>query len=145
MTEAADWDAVGALARSVVRDPDAPPQRGATAEELGDLERRLASPLPSSLTTWLLMLNGDTIGEGGVFGARPDEPSLDIAHVRQIFRDEWAAKPWLPVASDGSGNYYVLIDGGPVGSVETTSDPRAVAKENAGSLAAFLLWYLPRS
>src|SRR3954453_21768523 len=74
VTEAATWDSVSSLAGRVRRDPDASPQRGATADDLRDLERRLKSPLPPSLVRWLLILNGDTIGEGGVFGARSDAP-----------------------------------------------------------------------
>jgi hypothetical protein len=92
----------------------------------------------------LLILNGDTIGEGGVFGARADDPALDIARVRETFREEWAGQPWLPVASDGCGNYYVLVGDGPVAFVDVMSDPRAVSDMKADSLDAFLLWYLPR-
>lgn len=143
VTEAGNWESIAVLARRVARDPTAPVQRGATAEELRDLESRLVSPLPPSLVTWLLILNGDTIGDGGVFGACADKPALDIACIRGIFSREWSDRPWLPVASDGCGNYYVLINGETVGFIDSSADPRVIA-EVTDSLDAFLLWYLPR-
>jgi cell wall assembly regulator SMI1 len=122
----------------------APPQRGATEAELRDLERRLQRSLPAPLITWLRLLNGDTISEGGVFGARPDVPSLDIAQCMKGYRQEWGEAGWLPVASDGCGNYYVLLPDDRVGFVEPMADPAAIAEVMADSLASFLLWYLPR-
>jgi cell wall assembly regulator SMI1 len=139
------WDEVADLVGRVRRDPKAPPQRGATADELRDLERRLGSALPQSLVRWLLILNGDTIGEGGVMGARPDAPELDIVRVASIFRDEWTEHSWLPVASDGTGNFYVLLEDGRVGFVDTAAAPPAHAEVKAESLPSFLLWYLPRT
>lgn len=140
----ASWSSVSALAQRAERDPTAPPQRGATQEELGSLERRLDTTLPEPLVRWLTILNGDTIGQGGVFGAREDDAALDIARIRSIFREEWQGTAWLPVASDGCGNYYVLMEDGRVGFVETSEDPRLVSTIEAESLDEFLLWYLPR-
>lgn len=139
------WDEVGEVAQQAVRDPSAPPQRGATAAELRDLESRLGRPLPRSLVAWLLVLNGDTIGEGGVFGARPDAPALDIGRVLDRYREEWDPPAWLPVASDGCGNYYLLLADEGVGFVDTMADPAVVSRVVEDSLVSFLLWYLPRS
>jgi hypothetical protein len=138
------WQSVAELARQVERDPLSPPQRGATDEELRDLARRLQGPLSAPLITWLRLLNGDTISEGGVFGARPDVPFLDIAHRLKGYRQEWGEAGWLPVASDGCGNNYVLLPDDRVGFVDTAADPAAIAEVMADSLASFLLWYLPR-
>src|SRR3954466_11987458 len=66
MPASADWSAIADVARHVERDPDAAPQLGATPGELQDLEVRLSQPLPVALAEWLVIINGDTIGEGGV-------------------------------------------------------------------------------
>ena len=136
------WQSVADLAAKVYRDPRAPAQRGATAEELASLELRLGLSLPASLTTWLGVLNGDTVGQGGVFGARRDKSFLDIAHISKIFQVEWAGHLWIPVASDGCGNYYVLLPDERVGFVDTMADPRAIDAIKAETLDEFLLWYL---
>src|SRR4051812_19389544 len=143
MPASADWSAVADLAHRVHRDPDAAPQRGATPAELDDLEARLSQPLPTALREWLVIINGDTIGEGGVLGARPDAPHLDIARLREL-HNEWADCSWIPVASDGAGNYYLLAGDGTVGFVEPMADPGAIQRTVAASLRDFLLWYLGR-
>src|SRR4051794_10718631 len=125
MPASADWSAIADVAYRVERDPDAAPQRGATPGELHELEARLSQPLPTALAEWLAIINGDTIGEGGVFGARPDAPDLDIARLRDL-HDEWADRNWIPVASDGTGNYYVLTGDGTVGFVEPMANPGAI-------------------
>lgn len=98
--------------------------------------------LPESLASWLGILNGDTIGQGGVFGARRDSTFLDIGHISKIFQEEWAGHSWIPVASDGCGNYYVLLPDERVGFVDTMADPYAIDAIEAETLAVFLLWYL---
>src|SRR3954451_17989717 len=127
MPASADWSAIADVAHRVERDPDAAPQRGAAAGELQDLEVRLSRPLPAALAEWLVIINGDTIGEGGVFGARPDAPDLDIASLRNL-HEEWADCNWIPVASDGTGNYYVLTADGTVGFVEQMADPGSIQR-----------------
>jgi hypothetical protein len=82
--------------------------------------------LPDDLVAWLHVCKGEMIGPGGVFGARPDCESVDMAAVLALY-PAWRARGWLPVAGDGCGDYYVLVTTGPltgfVGFVEAVTDP----------------------
>ncbi|MGZ4428829.1 MAG: SMI1/KNR4 family protein [Nocardioidaceae bacterium] len=113
------------LVHGAVRDPDEPGVLGAGDEDLEDLEVRLGHRLPPPLRQWLRICRGATIGPGGFFGNRPDKPSLDIPFYLSLF-PEWKANRWLPIAGDGCGNYFVLLDSGQVGFVDTMSDPDAI-------------------
>jgi cell wall assembly regulator SMI1 len=117
------------------------PARGATDREIADLVARLGRPLPAELEAWLRICNGDTIGPGGVYGARPDRPFLDIASRLADFPG-WREHSWLPVAGDGFGNPYVLMEQPPlsgfVGFVEPMVDPDAVQYVVGSDLMRFL-------
>jgi cell wall assembly regulator SMI1 len=77
---------------------------------LTELERYLGFPVPDELREWLARHNGALVGPGGVFGYRAYTPSLDIA-TRLDRLPKWKTRRWIPVAGDGSGDYY-LIDAG---------------------------------
>jgi hypothetical protein len=102
----------------------------------------LGRPIPADVTTWLRICRGEAIGPGGVFGARPDLPAFDIER-RLSDRPDWTGRGWLPIAGDGCGNVYVLIEhghlAGMVGFVDTISDPDSI-----GYLAASDLWHFLR-
>lgn len=108
-----------------VRDPGELEFRGATPDELRQLEERLGRPLPPPLADWLRICRGAAIGPGGFFGHRPDRPYLDVPSCLQLF-PEWVERDWIPVAGDGCGNYFVLLPSGEVGFVDTMSDSTAV-------------------
>jgi len=94
--------------------------RGATEEELSVLEADLGLGLPADLREWLRLCRCSTAGPGGLFGVSPGRDWLDIRAVLTIV-PVWRRLGWIPVASDGCGNYYVLdttVPGGPVGFVE---------------------------
>ena len=137
-----DWEQVKASLAHAERDPLADPIAGASDEQLTDLESRLGIALPEALVAWLRICNGDTLGQGGVLGARPDRQDLDIAQCRALFAHEWRDRMWLPVASDGCGNYYVLDEAGAVGFVDTMADPASVERTIAESLGDFLTWFV---
>ena len=140
MTEA-EREQLVALVDGAVRDPRTARERGASPEELVALGDRLGTPVPTELVDWLRICRGEAIGEGGVFGVRPDWPSLDIAGVASLF-PMWRPLGWIPVAGDGCGNYYVLQPDGSVGFVDIMVDPVMVDATRAGSLAQFLIGYL---
>jgi cell wall assembly regulator SMI1 len=102
---------VADLVSRAVRAPGAPIAAGATDEDLAELQSRVPIPLPMPLREWLRVCRGDAIGPGGVFGARPDDPHLDIGH-RLAPHPEWLDLGWLPVAGDGNGDDYVLATTG---------------------------------
>lgn len=53
---------VGELVRGAIRSPDEPEVRGATAEELVELEARLGRRLPPELAEFLRICRGGVIG-----------------------------------------------------------------------------------
>lgn len=103
------------LAAGSVRAPGEDPPRGARRDELDCLQARLGVSLSPALRAWLSVCWRARIGPGGVFGASPDAPDVDMARRRDLY-PEWAELGWLPVAGDGCGNYYVLLGNGTVGS-----------------------------
>lgn len=114
---------------------------------VAELERRLGQALPAALVEWLRVCRGDVIGPGGVFGARPDEPDLDIEH-RLTYHPGFLERGWLPIAGDGCGNTYVLIAHGPltgmVGFVETVTDPDHIDYLVGSDLWHFLRFLLAK-
>jgi cell wall assembly regulator SMI1 len=99
------------LMRAAERAPDQPFPGGADDADLADLQGRLGMPMPASLVDWLRVCKGEAIGPGGVYGARSDQPHNDIAETLSLFPG-WRARGWIPVAGDGCGDYYVLIEHG---------------------------------
>jgi cell wall assembly regulator SMI1 len=134
------------LAR-VPRPPDEPAAGGAGDVEIADLARRLGQTLPSRLVAWLRLCRGDVIGPGGVFGARPDRPFIDMEH-RGSYHPGFIDRGWLPIAGDGCGNIYVLIMLGPLAGktafIETTTDPDRIDYLVASDLWHFLRFLLAR-
>jgi hypothetical protein len=125
------------LVAGAVRAPEDEPPRGARPAELDSLSARLGCGIPPVLRAWLSVCRGAGIGPGGVFGQRPDVPSLDMACRRDLF-PEWAELGWLPVAGDGCGNCYVLAADGTVGFIDTMKDPGQIDRQAAGDLLSFM-------
>jgi hypothetical protein len=127
---------------NVPRAPEQPPVGGASEDDIADLVSRLGRSLPDDLLAWLRICRGEAIGPGGVFGARPDGPALDI-QARLALYPSWDDHGWLPVAGDGCGNVYVLIErgraAGAVGFIDVLADPIAI-----GYLVASDLWHFLR-
>lgn len=92
---------VGELVRGAIRSPDEPEVRGATAEELVELEARLGRRLPPELAEFLRICRGGVIGPGGVFGHRRDKSYVDLPAMRALY-PEWQATDWLPIAATGA-------------------------------------------
>jgi hypothetical protein len=111
------------LVAGAIRAPEEESPRGAGPEELDSLSARLGCGIPPILKAWLSVCRGARIGPGGVFGQRPDAPSIDMVSRRDLF-PEWAELGWLPVAGDGCGNCYILTRDGTIGFVDTIEEPR---------------------
>ena len=125
------------LVAGAVRAPEDDPPEGASAADLAVLSDRLGRSLPPVLKSWLSICRGAAIGPGGVYGPRPDRPSLDMVGVRDLF-PEWQSLGWLPVAGDGCGNYYVLAEDGTIGFVEPISDPGRFERRVSADLLSFM-------
>jgi hypothetical protein len=57
---------------------------------------------------------------------------------RRALFPSWQNLSWLPVASDGCGNYYVLTEDGLVGFVDTMKDPGKIDRSASGDLLSFM-------
>jgi hypothetical protein len=101
------------------------------------LAERLGQRLRPELRTWLSICGGAAIGPGGVFGQRPDRPHLDMVKIREM-HPQWRVLGWLPVASDGCGNYYVLAEDGTVGFVDPKNDPGKINRHAASNVLSFM-------
>jgi hypothetical protein len=93
------------------RAPGQPFPGGADDGELAELQSRLGMPIPVTLVDWLRVCKGDAIDPGGVYGARPEQPSIDMASALSRLPG-WRPRGWMPIACDGCGDYYVLIGNG---------------------------------
>jgi hypothetical protein len=91
----------------VQRPPEYSLPRGATTDEIRAFSEQYNIHVPESLQQWLHLYNAPLIGPGGIYGVAPAPENLRI----ETHLDEhpiWKEKGWLPIAGDGTGNYYVL-------------------------------------
>jgi cell wall assembly regulator SMI1 len=117
---------------------------GATPAQIERLENSLGFHVPNELRAWLRNCNGPCIGAGGIAGVETKRRAQDIGSILADHPD-WQDHKWLPVAGDGSGNFYLLITNGdkhPVGFVDTMEDARNPAFIVASDLWKFLGFYL---
>jgi hypothetical protein len=120
---------------------------GASDEELYGLGSLVGRSLPAGLRQWLRVVNGAMLGPGGVFGIRPRRDYLSIQKYLRIY-PEWASLGWIPVASDGVGNYWVIVPCGPDGSpdwvafVDIESNPASVDRYVASDFMRFMRFLL---
>ena len=136
-------DSLKELLDSVPGPPGEPLPEGVSDQSLADLVAALGRPLPTEMEAWLRHTNGPCVGPGGLFGVHTTRRSLDILATYELY-PLWRQKSWLPVAGDGSGNYYVLdlerADSGktPVYFVDVHEDDEAPTFVVASSLWSFL-------
>jgi hypothetical protein len=116
----------------------------ATREQIMDAEKSLGITFPEALKQLLGFLNSAPIGPGGVLGIESGRPVLDIRSVLSWYPG-WKAHKWVPVAGDGCGNYYVLVNDSncrtPVCFVDTGQSPDKLAYVVGSDLWHFL-WFL---
>jgi hypothetical protein len=80
---------------------------GLSDAEIDGFTQRTGLLIPPELREWLHFTNGPCIGPGGVYGIRPRREHLDMEGVYE-FLPEFKQNHWLPLGTDGCGNYYVL-------------------------------------
>jgi hypothetical protein len=103
-------DEVVRLAAEVPGPPGEPLPPGVTDADIESFAQRTGLLVPPELQEWLRFTNGPCIGPGGVYGIRPLREHLDMERALE-FLPEFRANRWLPLATDGCGDYYVLALG----------------------------------
>ena len=74
---------------------------GVSDSEIDGFVWKSELPIPPEVRDWLRFTNGPRIGPGGVFG---------IGDFERVdgFLPEFRENRWLPLGTDGCGDYYVL-------------------------------------
>lgn len=119
---------------------------GASEALVDELQERTGHRPPAQLKQWLLEVNGAMVGPGGLFGLRPANDPLSITKYLSIFPN-WSKQGWLPIASDGLGNYWVTAVGpdgrdGWVAFIDVHEDPDSLHSYVASSVFSFLNFIL---
>lgn len=120
--------------------PATGPIVGATDDEIQSIETKVGLPLPDSLKSWLRVCKSSTGGEGGIYGLSETHEFLNIDALLNLY-PTWRALGWIPVAGDGCGNEYVIVqhDGREVVAfVEAVVEEDEIAYITATSLEIFL-------
>jgi hypothetical protein len=143
----ADWNEISSLLNRADRAPGTRLPDGIGALEAERLRSLLGDEVPTDLLNWLQIANGPCVGAGGLFGFGTSKHHLDIAFLWGLF-PEWRQNGWIPVAGDGCGNYYLLVNNdkhrksNPVIFVDTFDESDSGAYLVASSLCHFLRFYL---
>jgi hypothetical protein len=95
------------LATQVPAPPGEPLPPGLSDSEIDGFAERTGLAIPPELREWLRFTNGPCIGPGGIYGIRPRRKHLDMEAVYE-YLPEFKKNRWLPLGTDGCGNYYVL-------------------------------------
>lgn len=134
------------LVRKAKRSPGEELPVGATADQIEHLEQALGFCVPEELKVWLACCNGPCVGPGGIAGVQTKRKAQDIEALLGNF-PKWKRLRWIPVAGDGSGNYYVMTTEGdhhPIIFVDTMEDAASPAYVVASNLWFFFIFYLER-
>ena len=99
-----------ALALRVPAPPGYTMPAGASETAFKNFERRTGLQLTAPFRAWLAEINGAMIGPGGLFGVREPSDFLSIEKCLRMY-PKWRELGWVPVASDGTGNYWVTAPG----------------------------------
>jgi cell wall assembly regulator SMI1 len=112
------------------------------------IEKKHDVRLPGEMKEWFSLCDGADINPGGLcrlFDDRPGFTSIDWWMANQ---PEWRQSGWLPIASDGCGDYYVVLSQMRVGPMGTSpvafidqSDYRKLDYVTASGLWKFF-WFL---
>lgn len=135
-----------ALARRAPMPPGYELPGGASEQELGLFEARTGIRITPQLRAWLATVNGAMIGPGGLFGVRGAADPLSIERHMNIY-PEWRQQGWLPIGSDGVGNYWTVTKGpegseGWVSFIDVHSDPGSIEYYAASNVFRFLKFVL---
>jgi cell wall assembly regulator SMI1 len=115
--------------------------------EFDAFEDRIGIRVPDDLREWLKISNGAFVGTVPVFGVHPPSYPLSMEKLFEIY-PSWREKKWIPVASDGCGNYYVIPtqgeygEGFPIVFVEAVTDYETPKYIVASDLSHFLIFLI---
>ena len=126
-----------ALMHEALLNPDELPLSGASPAEIAAAEAKLGRRLPEELRDWLSVVNGACIGRQYFIGVHP--ASYDIESTLEG-TPYWEGRGWLPIAGDGCGDYYVLLEdeiGHPIAFIDQM-DFEKLAYVVSSNLAIFL-------
>ncbi len=121
--------------------------QGISDSTIRDFQERTGLVLPLELSSWLKIANGLFVGSQATFGIHTELNFLDIQYYLALFPN-WVKFRWIPIGTDGSGNYYLMPtakefgDGFPVMFVEATKAVDSPAYILASSLSYFLEFLL---
>lgn len=138
------FDQLVQLLRDAPLNPDADFPSGLNRSETIALQERLGIAMPPVFSEWLAKVNAPCVGSGGFVGFSPTRKSLDL---ESIYRNHpnWKSSGWLPVANDGSGNYYVLVPPRfPVAFIDVSENSHGLAYVAASSLLKFIEMFIRR-
>jgi SMI1 / KNR4 family (SUKH-1) len=112
---------------AAIEDEDFPgPPSDAAVREF---ERNHRLRIPAQVRRWLSQTDGLAIGPGGIYGIGGTRDFLKISHYLEIF-PHWIKRQWLPIASDGCGNYYVAVlgsaPGEPICFIDVSEDEHSL-------------------
>ncbi|HVW38717.1 MAG TPA: SMI1/KNR4 family protein [Pirellulales bacterium] len=110
-----DKDRIVELLPLVPKAPSDTLPAGATPEQLNAFEQRTGIQIPPELSSWLSISNGPGVGPGGFLGLETSRRGFDIDQYLALC-PIWKEKKWIPVASDGCGNFYVVPTNGEFGA-----------------------------
>ena len=127
------------------RAPGADLYNGASANTLDGFSTRTGIVLPKDVRDWLQFTNAPNVGLCTLLGIGVREDA-DIEAILE-FHPEWLRHHWLPIATDGCGNYYVVPtrgdfgEGYPVLFIDTMADHNSPAYIVASSIGRFLEFF----
>ncbi len=94
-------DEVRRLATIVPREPGTSLPPGASDSQIDGFCFVRGIPIPTEVREWLQFSDGPCIGPGGVYGLGDFKETYS-------FLPQFKEKLWLPLGTDGCGDYYVL-------------------------------------
>jgi cell wall assembly regulator SMI1 len=118
--------------------------------QITEFEEKFNIRFPEKFVDCLLSFSGSFAGDGGIFGLHQEKSILDIGYYFDLFPN-WLNAKWIPVASDGCGNYFVCIANSqfegkdPVVFIDSSLGYDKIAYIVASNLFDFLIFYLEGS
>jgi hypothetical protein len=122
---------------------------GVSEKELSEFQERTGVILPAELRAWLGIANAPFIGSQGAFGINARKQFLEIESYWGLYPG-WRDRDWIPIGTDGSGNYYVVPtreefgQGFPVLFIDTHEDSGSPAYIVASSVGYFVEFWMER-
>lgn len=126
--------------------PDELLRSGALPSEIEEAETMIHRRLPNDLKSWLAVVNVVCVGGGGFVGVNAKRKSLDLCCIFKNY-PSWKENGWFPIASDGSGNYYVLVDIGSekgVAFIDVAEDSETLTYRVASNLRIFISRFIEK-